>query len=183
MFYRLPRFVSETLASQPSPPRNVTLTSVAGAVLAGVDCAIYFVVGVFLVAMGWRALSLNVPLIAPALFAGGVALLLLVAYRIWAVKRALEAGAAQLAEVTQTEAGTARLWGTPWGDLTGSRYSAPVAARGTYRLMNTGETGRYYMQQSWALALVPGDTFWILRLEGRDVLYAPTSLKRHKDAI
>jgi hypothetical protein len=67
--------------------------------------------------------------------------------------------------------------GTPWGDLLGTKYSAPPAARGTYRLVDTGETGTYYMQQRWALALFPGDTIWVLRHRGRDVLYAPAAVR------
>lgn len=54
----------------------------------------------------------------------------------------------------------------------------PIAARGTYRFIDTGDTGRYYMQQRWALALRPGDRMWVLRRAGRDVLYAPVGNER-----
>jgi hypothetical protein len=176
--FRLAAFISKTLASQPAAPRTVSIVSVAGAVLAGVDCIIYVVSGAFLVAIGWQALTPASP--APSwvgitLLCAGAALLLLVGYRIWQVRRDLQSGEAQLAEVTQSEAGVARLWGTPWGDLVGSKYSAPPAAKGTYRLTSRPETGHYYMQQRWALALFPGDTIWVLRVGGRDVLYAPAS--------
>jgi hypothetical protein len=67
------------------------------------------------------------------------------------------------------------MWGTPWGDLAGAKFSAPPAARGTYQLKTTHEVGSYYMQQRWALALHPGDAIWVLRVKGRDVLYAPRS--------
>jgi hypothetical protein len=176
--YRIPTLVAETLASQPSVPRQVSLLSVAGAVLGGIDCLIYLAGGVVLVAMGWRALNLNPPApgwLASALFIAGAAAIVLVAYRIWDVSRALKIGDARVAQVMRTEAGIARLWGTPWGDLVGTKYSAPRAARGTYQLANTGEIGGYYMQQRWALGLHPGDTIWVLRVNGRDVLYAPNS--------
>jgi len=128
--------------------------------------------------MGWRALGLNPPApgwFAATLFAVGALAIALVAYRIWSVWRALETGEAQAVEIMRTEAGTARLLGTPWGDLAGGKFSAPPAARGTYQLPNTVETGSYYMQQRWALALHPGDTIWVVRVNGRDVLYAPKS--------
>jgi hypothetical protein len=176
--YPIPTFVAETLASQPSVPRKVSLLSVSSAVLRGIDCIIYILIGVFLVAMGWRALSLNPPApgwLALALFIAGDSAIVLVAYRIWEVWNALKTGEARVAEVMRTEAGMARLWGTPWGDLVGTKYSAPPAARGTYQLPNKGEIGSYYMQQKWALALRPGDTIWVLRVNGRDVLYAPSS--------
>jgi hypothetical protein len=176
--YQIPTLVAETLASQPSAPRRVSLPTVAGAVLRGIDCAIYLVGGVFLVVLGWRALSLNPSgpgWFAPALFIVGALAIALVAYRIWDVSRALKMGEARVAEIIRTEAGTARMWGTPWGDLAGSKFSAPPAARGAYRLANTGEIGSYYMQQRWALALQPGDTIWVMRVNGRDVLYAPSS--------
>jgi hypothetical protein len=151
---------------------------VAGAVLGGIDCIIYLGGGVFLVVMGWRALNLDPASpgwFAPTLFAVGALALALVAYRIWSVWRALETGEAQAAEIMRTEAGNARMWGTPWGDLAGAKFSAPPAARGTYQLKTTHEVGSYYMQQRWALALHPGDAIWVLRVKGRDVLYAPRS--------
>ena len=171
-------FVAETLASQPSAPRRVSLLAVAGAVLGGIDCIIYLGGGVFLVLMGWRALNVDPPgpgWFAPALFVVGALAIALVSYRIWDVWRALKTGEARVAEIMRTEAGTARLLGTPWGDLTGAKFSAPPAARGAYQLQNTRETGSYYMQQRWALALHPGDAIWVVRVNGRDALYAPKS--------
>jgi hypothetical protein len=176
--YRIPTFVAETLASQLSAPRRVSLLGVAGAVLRGIDCVIYLAGGVFLLLMAWRALSFDPPApawFAPALFMFGVLAIALVAFRIWQVWNALKTGEARVAEIVRTEAGTARMWGTPWGDLAGGKLSAPPAARGTYQLPDQGETGSYYMQQRWALALNPGDAIWVLRVNGRDVLYAPKS--------
>jgi hypothetical protein len=176
--YRIPTLVAETLAFQPSGPRRVSLFAVASAVLRGIDCVIYLGGGAFLIVMGWRALSVDPPApgwFAPALFIVGALAIVLVAYRIWDVWRALKTGEARVAEIMRTEAGAARLWGTPWGDLAGAKFSAPPAARGTYQLANTGEIGGYYMQQRWALALHPGDTIWVLRVNGRDALYAPKS--------
>lgn len=159
------------------------MLAVAGAVLGGIDCVIYLVGGVFLVVMGWRALNVEPAppgWFAAALFVVGALAIVLVAYRIWDVWRALTTGEARVAEIMRTEAGYARLWGTPWGDLAGTKFSPPPAARGAYQLPNTGDTGSYYMQQRWALALHPGDAIWVLRVNGRDVLYAPKSSETGK---
>jgi hypothetical protein len=53
----------------------------------------------------------------------------------------------------------------------GSRMN-PIAAIGVYRLP-TGEMGRYYMQQWWATRLTRGARIWVVRLNGRAVLFAP----------
>jgi hypothetical protein len=87
--YPLPKFVSKTVASQASAPRDVSLLSVAGAVLGGLDCIIYVVSGVFLLAIGEQVFSTapSAPgWIAAVLFGAGAALILLVAYRIWFVR-------------------------------------------------------------------------------------------------
>ena len=78
-----------------------------------------------------------------------------------------------MAEVTDAEVGRARIYGTPWGEPLMAGGMTPIAARGTYRTIDTGQTHRYYMQQRWALALRPGDNMWVVRTQGRDVLYAP----------
>ncbi len=97
---------------------------------------------------------------------------LVAAFRIWQVAHALRHGDAQMAEVVDAEVGRARIYGTPWGEPMGTRMR-PIAAKGTYRFTSSGETGRYYMQQRWATALQPGATIWVLRDNGRDVLFAP----------
>ena len=106
------------------------------------------------------------------LVAVGIACALLAVFRIWQVASVLRSGDAQVAEIVEAEAGPARIYGTPWGEPMGTRMQ-PSAARGSYRVISTGETCRYYMQQKWALALQPGMRIWVLRRNGRDVLYAP----------
>lgn len=83
-----------------------------------------------------------------------------------------------MAEITEAEVGRARIYGSRWGEPMGTRIE-PIAAKGGYRMINTGETGRYYMQQSWATALQPGARIWVLRRGGRDILYAPVNLGTH----
>lgn len=78
-----------------------------------------------------------------------------------------------MAAITDAEIGTARIYGTPWGEPLMVGGMTPIAARGMYRIIETGETGAYYLQQRWALNLRPGDRIWVLRSNGRDVLYAP----------
>jgi hypothetical protein len=99
---------------------------------------------------------------------------LVAVFRIWKVAGALRQGDAQVAEVVDAEVGRARIYGTPWGEPMGTR-TRPIAARGTYRLNSSGETGPYYMQQRWATKLQPGTRIWVLRDNGRDFLYAPVS--------
>ena len=180
MTYRLPAFLSTTLAGQRRPPRGIPLGDVARAVLAGADCAIY--AGGFVVLI---VLSVLVQLwpSTPSASDGRVALViqgigvlfgLLASFRIWQVYGALRFGEAQAAEVVEARVGRARMYGTPWGEPMMSR-GMPIAALGTYRLTDTGETGHYYMQQWWATALRPGQRIWVLRRNGRDVLYAPVN--------
>lgn len=167
--YELPRFVATTLAAQPSPPRQAPITRVGRALFRGIDWAIYIAAGLFFIGFGLVFAS------SPKSRSGGLVFLIvgllslaLALFRTWQVNRALRLGDAEIVQVTEAETGRARLGGTPWGDLiTGS------AARGRYRFASTGEAGRYYMQQSWALSLRPGDRLWVLRRRGRDVLYAP----------
>jgi hypothetical protein len=182
--FRLPSFIAGTLASQPSPPRSVTILTVARAVLAGLDGATYAVAGVFLSVIGLAVITgtpqrLGQPdnLVRPIFenswfgvgcLAAGVICLLLIGFRIWQVHQALRIGQAQVAEITEAQTGRARLTGTPWGDLIWGN-----AARGNYQVQGATEAGHHYMQQRWALSLRTGDRIWILRLDGRDVLYAP----------
>jgi hypothetical protein len=63
--YPLPKFVSKTVASQASAPRDVSLLSVAGAVLGGLDCIIYVVSGVW----GSETPSSSIPDLSAALWA------------------------------------------------------------------------------------------------------------------
>jgi hypothetical protein len=163
--YPLPGFVSKTLASQPSPPRRVALQSVVRAVVGGLDCAIYVGAALVLIAAGVAAAAWY-------LVAVGIACGLLALFRIWQVESVLQSGDAHMAEVVEAQVGRARIYGTPWGEPMGTRMQ-PIAARGSYRVISSGETGRYYMQQSWALALQPSMRIWVLRRNGRDVLYAP----------
>jgi hypothetical protein len=180
MPYPLPAFVARTLAGQPSPPRRVPILSVVRAVLGGVDCAIYAGGAVVLIALGLAIMAHALPSANAAsdvpggrtIVGLGLLCSLLPAFRIWQVSRALESGDAELAEIVQPEVGRARIYGTPWGEPMGSRIQ-PMGAWGTYRLLRTGETGRYYMQQRWAAALQPGARIWVLRRNERDVLYAP----------
>ena len=179
MAYPLPTFVARTLAEQPSPPRRVPFMQVVGAVLTGVDCAIYGVASLVLIVFGLSVTSHLWPSTSPSfdtqagVVIAGLGLLsgLLVAIRIWQVDQTLRFGDAQIGEVVDAQVGPARIYGTPWGEPMGTRLQ-PMGARGTYRL-TTEETRRYYMQQQWAVALRPGDRVWVLRRNGRDILYAP----------
>jgi hypothetical protein len=183
--FRLPRFVATTLSAQPSAPRAVKTLSVAVVVAAGLDGVCYTAAGVISTAAG-AAILIGVParlgepdnIVRPAaesvwvgvvLLVIGLFFLALIGFRIWQVRQALATGAAELAEVTTAEAGLARLRGSLWGDLAWGQ-----AARGSYRMTQSSDTGRYYMQQRWALALQPGMRIWVVRLNGKDILYAPT---------
>jgi hypothetical protein len=180
MAYPLPAFVSRTLADQPSPPRQVPLKFVVRAVLGGLDCAIYLGAALFLIAVGLAVIAHALPSANPStdvpgglVLAGlGVPSGLLAVFRIWQVTSVLRSGDAQMGEIVEAEVGPARIYGTPWGEPMGTRMQ-PIAARGTYRVISTGATGRYYMQQLWALSLQPGTAIWVLRRRGRDVLFAP----------
>ena len=135
------------------------------AVLGGLDCEIYVGAALVLIVAGVAAAAWS-------LVAVGNACGLLVVFRIWQVASVLRSGDAQVADIVEAQVGRARIYGTPWGEPMGTRMQ-PSAARGSYRLVSTGETGSYYMQQSWALALQPGTQIWVLRRNGRDVLYGP----------
>lgn len=173
--YDLQSFIAETLSTQPSPPRQVPILSVARAVLGGADCAIYAGCGVLFIALGLSFVTGVVP-IEPAwsaVWGGlivvglGVVSTLVAVFRIWQVERALQIGDAQAAEVIQAEVGRPRPTGSLWGD------PMATAVKGSYQLTGSREAGHYYMQQMWALGLRPGATIWVVRVNGRDVLYAP----------
>ena len=182
MAYPLPGFVSRTLSNQPIAPRHVPVQSLLQAVLTGVDCAIYSIGSLVLIGAGLAVAahalasssrSSDVP--------GGLAILglgllcgLLPSFRVWQVASALREGDAHVADVIEAGVGSARIYGTPWGEPMGTRMR-PIAAIGTYRLTDTGESSRYYMQQWWATRLQPGARIWVLRRGGRDVLYAPVN--------
>jgi hypothetical protein len=180
MAYPLPAFVSKTLAGQPFPPRKVSSISLVLAVLGGIDCAIYagaalvlIVVGLAIVGHALPSANASSDVPGGRVIVGlGVLAALLPTFRIWRVGSAMRGGDAELAEIVQAEIGNARIYGTPWGEPMGTRMQ-PIAAKGGYRLLRTGETGRYYMQQRWAAGLQPGAQIWVLRLNGRDILYAP----------
>jgi hypothetical protein len=178
--YRLPRFVAETLSIQPSPPRQVPVSSVIRAVMGGIDCQIYAAGGLFFIVFGLVGLTAG-PIafwIGVGFLVAGALSLWLAIFRIRQVSRALQLGDAQIVEITDAEAGRARWYGTPWGDL-----MRGTAARGRYQLAGTGENGIYYMQQAWALSLRPGDQIWVVHASGRDVLYAPVARQPNEPAL
>lgn len=179
--FPLPRFVGELLTRWPTAPRNVPMRSVVWVVVRGADCTIYAGAGTFFAVLGLVAIVTDTEVPGPgvrqsAIGEGfvvvGLLCLALASFRIWRVNSALRNGEAHLAEVTDAETGRARIYGTPWGEplMVGG---VPIAAKGKYRIINTGEIGAYYLQQRWALDLRPGDRIWVLRSRGRDLLYAP----------
>ena len=181
--FPLPGFVAAVLVRQPAAAREVPVGSVAWVVVRGADCSIYAGVGILFAILGLVAIARDSGLSGPGvrqstlgagLVAVGLLCLALVSFRIWRVTAFLRNGEAQVAEVTDADVGPARIYGTPWGEplMVGGRM--PIAARGMYRMIDTGDTGAYYLQQRWALNLQPGDRIWVLRSHGRDVLYAPS---------
>ena len=182
MAYPLPRFVSRTLADHPIAPRQVPVRLLVQAVLSGVDCAIYAIGSLVLIGVGLAIAAHALPSGSRSSdVPGGLAILglgllcgLLPSFRVWQVARALREGDAHVADVIEAGVGSARIYGTPWGEPMGTR-TRPIAAMGTYRLTDTGESSPYYMQQWWATKLQPGARIWVLRRGGRDVLYAPVS--------
>jgi len=182
MAYPLPLFVSQTLANQPIAPRQVPIRLVVRAVLSGVDCTIYAIGSLVLIGFGLavaahalpsRSSSSDVP--GGLVIVGvGVLCALLPSFRVWQVARALREGDAHVADIAEAAVRPARLYGTPWGEPMGTR-TRPIAASGTYRITDTGESHPYYMQQRWATTLQPGARIWVLRRGGRDVLYAPVN--------
>lgn len=181
MAYPLPLFVSRTLANQPIPPRQVSIRLLVWAVLSGVDCAIYAIGSLVLIGVGLAVAAHALPSSSRSSHALGLAIVglgllcgLLPSFRVWQVARALREGDAHVADVTEAGVGSARLYGTPWGEPMGTR-TRPIAAMGPYRISDTGESSRYYMQQWWATKLQPGARIWVLRHGGRDVLYGPVN--------
>jgi len=180
--FPLPAFVASVIARRPAPPRHIPVASVASVVLRGADCSIYAGAGIFFAIVGLFAVvtdggvpgpGVSQTAIGEGLIALGLLCLSLASFRIWRVTSVLNAGEAHLAEVMTAAVGRARIYGTPWGEPLMMSPMTPIAARGTYRIVETGESGAYYMQQSWALGLRPGDRIWVLRSNHRDVLYAP----------
>ena len=179
MAYPLPLFVSRTLANQPIAPRQIPIRLVVRAVLSGMDCAIYAIGSLVLIGFGLAVAAHVLPSSSSssdvpgglAIVGVGVLCALLPSFRVWQVARALREGDAHLADVIEAGVGPARIYGTPWGESMGTR-TRPIAAMGTYRLTDTGESSRYYMQQWWATTVQPGARIWVLRRGGRDVLYA-----------
>jgi hypothetical protein len=180
MAYPLPQFVSRTLADQPLPPRRVPFPAVVQAVVGGADCAIYAIGALVLLVIGAAVTAHALPSSSRGsdvpgglvIIVVGLVCALLPSFRVWQVERALRDGDALIADIIQAGVGPARIYGTPWGEPMGTRMQ-PIVATGRYRLIGTGETGRYYMQQTWATALQPGARIWVLRHSGRDILYAP----------
>jgi len=172
-FYRLPGFVTEILSTQPDAPRQVTIQSVARAVLGGFDCAIYAVFGVYAT---FNSIVLLIYTSGPGTpigyvsLAAGLASLGLVLYRITDVWNVLRRGDALVVEITQSEIGRGRPYGTPWGDI-----ATPRAAEGDYEEVRSRAPGHFYMQQRWALELTAGMRMWVLRSNGRDMIFAPVS--------
>ncbi len=172
-FYRLPDFVAGIVAVQRTPPRRVSIRAAGAAVLAGLDGALYAGGGIYLTLAGVMLLSTTSGVgiwIATISLGAGLLCAALAAFRISQVWRALRFGETLVAVVTQGRVGRVRLQGSPWGDLWWGR-----AASGDYLVPPTGAKGHYYMQQRWALDLKPGAQIWVLRVAGRDVLYAPFS--------
>jgi hypothetical protein len=135
--------------------------------------------GAFLIAFGFSVYvwpntpASNIP--GGLVIAGfGVLSGLVAVFRIWQVAGALRHGDAQVAEVVDGGVGAAPGSWMRWGETIRIQMML-VAAIGTYRLTNSGETGGYYIKQRWAIPLQPGSRFWVLRKNGRDVLYAPIS--------
>jgi len=182
MAYPLPLFVSRTLANQPIAPRQIPIRLVVRAVLSGMDCAIYAIGSLVLLGFGLAVAAHALPSSSSssdvpgglAIVGVGVLCALLPSFRVWQVARALREGDAHVADVIEAGVGPARIYGTPWGEPMGTR-TRPIAASGTYRITDTGESRRYYMQQWWATTLQPGARIWVLRRGGRDVLYAPVN--------
>jgi hypothetical protein len=184
--FHLPGFIATTLASQPATPRHISLRAVFIAVVTGVDGACYATAGALAIVVG-LAVVVGLPkrlgeannIVRPmfenvwfgvGLIAVGVPFLVLVGFRVWKVREALVYGSADLAEVTEAVAGYARIQGSLWGDLASGR-----AARGAYLMSASGEVGRYYLQQRWALGLRQGDRIWVVRIHGKDALLAPSN--------
>ena len=182
MAYPLPLLVSRTLTNQPIAPRQVPIRLVVQAVLGGVDCAIYAIGALVLIGFGLAIAAHALPSGARssdvpgglAIVGLGVLCTLLPSFRVWQVVRALREGDAHVADIVEAAIGPARIYGTPWGEPMGTR-TRPIAAMGTYRLTDTSESSRYYMQQWWATKLQSGARIWVLRRGGRDILYAPVN--------
>jgi hypothetical protein len=168
--YPLATFASATVSTQPSPIRRIAIRSVAGAVLRGLDCAIYsvaalvfFVFGVLFIIAEPQAVAFGLLSLAAGFVSGG-----LVAARIVVVYRALRLGEAVEAEIVGSAVGLVRLTGTLWGDLING-----TAVRGSYRISGEESVVDYYLQERWARSLKPGMKIWVISVNGRPALLAP----------
>jgi len=171
-FYRLPLFTAEILARQPQAPRAVRVDAVALAVVRGLDGAILATGAIFVTPLGLYLLltktGIGIP-IALTCIASGLFCAAALLFRVVQVWRALATGESLVVEVTAAQRRRARLYGSLWGDM-----SSGFAVGGSYRSSATGAEGSFYVQQQWAQGLRPGMAMWVVRLNGRDVLYAPS---------
>jgi hypothetical protein len=180
MLYRLPFLIAKVLDDQPEPPRRVPFRSILRAVLGGADCAIYLASGVLFIVLGMYFNARGQSVSGKADWGGlmfigaGVLLTSLAIFRLWQVEGALLNGDAEVAQVMLARWRWAPVIGSPWGEPVGKK-GYPMVAHGTYQLIGSRESGEYSIQQAWALNLRPGNRIWVLRLDGRDVLYAPVS--------
>src|SRR6266480_5616190 len=160
-FYWLPNLGSQVFIRQRNAPRSIGLVSVGLAVVRGLDGAIYATSGILVTFLGvtlfYSTSGVGTPLSVILLTVGAISIGLVV-FRTIDVWHALRHGDVLLVEVNQAEVSRARVYGSPWGDLTSG-----IAAKGTYAELQTGTPGTYYMQQRWAMALKPGDRMWVLR--------------------
>jgi hypothetical protein len=167
--YPLAGFAAATVTEQPLPVRSIAVRSLLGALLKGLDCAIYSVCAVVFLALGGfvfipapGAAAVGLLSLAAGAISGG-----LVAVRLAHVHRALRTGEALEAEIVRSAVGPIRLTGTPWGDLING-----TAVRGSYNV-GGGESVDYYLQQRWARSFRPGMKIWVISVNGRPVLLAP----------
>jgi len=168
--YPLAGFAAAILSQQPLPRRKLAMRSVLGAVLGGLDCAIYAIgalvfltFGVLLIVAEPTATVLGLLSLALGIISAG-----LVAIRVVQVHSALQIGEAVEAEIVRSAVGLVRLTGTPWGDLING-----TAVRGSYKVRGLDSVVDYYLQQRWARSLRPGMKIWVISVNGRPVLLAP----------
>ena len=169
--YPLAGFAAATVSRQPSPVRRIAMRSFLGAVLRGVDCAIYSLSAVlfltlaalFIVAEPHAAVLGLVSLVA------GVVSGSLVAVRLVSVYRALRIGKAAEAEIVRSDVGLMRFRGTLWGDLING-----TAVRGSYKIVGKESVADYYLQQRWARSLRPGMRIFVISINDRPELLAPS---------
>jgi hypothetical protein len=174
--YPLASFVAATVSRQLSPVRRLAIRSVLSAVLGGVDCAIYSVASVMFLTLGALFLIVESQAAVLGLFSlsAGVVSGILVAVRVVSVYRALQIGDAVEVEITRSDVGLMRLTGTLWGDLING-----TAVRGSYQIPGVDAVADYYLQERWARSLRPGMKIWVISVNGRPVLFAPSTQFDH----